>query len=209
MRHWHLASSVPLLYVRDGELEPFAPFPRPIINGLPIVFVTRGESGNDLFLTGTLGARRSVCPDQVVLYSRSKRPESGPSQPIPARTSGAREQAVGGPNRRRSQFRPGPVHPSRFRSPSFGPWLWTVESPFTQVHIFSSSHDGRSGLSRSFTAGASRCFDPGGVAASAAGLLSNSRSGDSADRQVACDSKPWQRRLGRPSNSLRAPARRW
>ena len=40
-------------------------------------------------------------------------------------------------------------------------------------------------------------------------LLSNSRSGDSADRQVACDSKPWQRRLGRPSNSLRAPARRW
>ena len=38
---------------------------------------------------------------------------------------------------------------------------------------------------------------------------SNSRSGDSADRQVACDSKPWQRRLGRPSNSLRAPACRW
>ena len=28
----------------------------------------------------------------------------------------------------------GPVHPSRFRAPSFGPWLWIVENPFMHAH---------------------------------------------------------------------------
>ena len=86
--------------MRDGELVPFAPFSRTLFGMLPIMFVTRSECCNDLFLTGTLGARASVCLDQVVLSTLPKGPESGPSQVIPALTSGRREQVIGGLNRR-------------------------------------------------------------------------------------------------------------
>ena len=78
--------------MRDGELVPFAPFLRTLFGTLPIMFVTRSECCNDLFLTGTLGARANVCPDQVALSTLPKGPESGPSQVIP----GGREQAPEG-----------------------------------------------------------------------------------------------------------------
>ena len=78
--------------MRDGELVPFAPFSRTLFGMLPTVFVTRSECCNDLFLTGTLGARANVCPDQVALSTLPKGPESGPSQVIP----GGREQAPEG-----------------------------------------------------------------------------------------------------------------
>ena len=78
--------------MRDGELVPFAPFSRTLFGMLPTVFVTRSECCNDLFLTGTLGARANVCPDQVALSTLPKGPESGPSRVIP----GGREQAPEG-----------------------------------------------------------------------------------------------------------------
>ena len=64
------------------------------------------------------------------------------------------------------------------------------------MHIFSSSRNGCRGLSRAFTAGASRCIEPDGASAPRlSDLLSNSRSGDAADWQVACGSMLWQRRF--------------
>ena len=64
------------------------------------------------------------------------------------------------------------------------------------MHIFSSSRNGCRGLSRAFTAGASRCIVSLTVSAPRlSDLLSNSRSGDAADWQVACGSMLWQRRF--------------
>ena len=40
--------------MRDGGLEPFAPFPRTLFGGLPIVLVTRTESCTNPVLTGTI-----------------------------------------------------------------------------------------------------------------------------------------------------------
>ena len=64
------------------------------------------------------------------------------------------------------------------------------------MHILSSSRNGCRGLSRAFTAGASRCIVSLTVSAPRlSDLLSNSRSGDAADWQVACGSMLWQRRF--------------
>ena len=83
--------------MRDGGLEPFAPFPRTLFGILPIVLVTRTESCTSSVLTGTIKYDRLSEEGRGSLFAFPKGPQSGRSQVIPARTSGGREQAIGGP----------------------------------------------------------------------------------------------------------------
>ena len=110
----------------SGRLPPHGP--RTVFGGLPIVFVTRNESCINLFLTSPCAcARRLACPDQATLSTLLK----GPRHPTFGDHSSECMQSV-----RMYVSCVGPIHSSRFRAPSLGPWLCTVEKPFLHLALW-------------------------------------------------------------------------
>ena len=86
--------------MRDGGLEPFAPFPRTLFGGLPIVLVTRTESCTNPVLTGTIKYDR-LSEEGRDLYTRFPKDRKAVAhRSFPrAPQGGVNKRSPGGPNR--------------------------------------------------------------------------------------------------------------